>query len=65
MKKTWKRPELVVLVRGSDEERILAGCKNYYKDIGLNSVLDGCTILGEDDHGDPSCMNRCTNLTVS
>lgn len=27
MKKTWTRPELVVLVRGSDEERVLGGCK--------------------------------------
>ncbi|MGA9100225.1 MAG: hypothetical protein WB392_14985 [Methanotrichaceae archaeon] len=27
MKKIWTRPELVVLVRGSDEERVLFACK--------------------------------------
>jgi hypothetical protein len=26
-KKTWLRPELVVLVRGRPEEAVLAGCK--------------------------------------
>jgi|GEM_PF-1134220 len=65
MKKTWTRPELVVLVRESKEERILTACKNYRIGSGLNSVLDGCTILGEDDHGDPSCANRCADFNAT
>jgi hypothetical protein len=28
MKKAWKRPELVVLVLRSDEERVLTACKD-------------------------------------
>ena len=26
-KKTWSKPELIVLVRGKPEEAVLAGCK--------------------------------------
>ncbi len=29
MKKEWKKPQLVVVVRGSDEERVLSGCKSF------------------------------------
>ncbi len=29
MKKTWRKPELVVLVRNRPEEAILVDCKNY------------------------------------
>ena len=29
MKKTWEKPQLVVLVRGKPEEGILNGCKQW------------------------------------
>jgi hypothetical protein len=30
MRKTWMKPKLVVLVKGTTDERVLLGCKGAY-----------------------------------
>jgi len=30
MRKSWMKPKLIVLVRGTSDERVLAGCKTNY-----------------------------------
>jgi hypothetical protein len=47
MQKIWKRPELVVLVRGKPEEAVLAACK----------LGPGQGILGPGNQ-----FNACANL---
>jgi hypothetical protein len=30
MRKSWMKPKLIVLVRGTSDERVLTGCKTLY-----------------------------------
>jgi hypothetical protein len=43
MKKAWKRPQLVVLVRGNREERVLAACKGGL----VNGPGGGSSVLSD------------------
>ena len=36
-KKAWFKPELIVLVRGKPEERVLTECKSFYEAQGIGS----------------------------
>lgn len=56
MGKTWMKPELVVLVRGSAEERVLGACKAYFASSGSQSTDDGCFI---------GCYEGCDELLDS
>lgn len=42
MKKEWKTPELIVLVRSNPEEAVLAACKWSFQ----NGPFDGCLKFG-------------------
>ncbi len=53
MKNDWVKPELIVLVRGSNKERVLTGCK-WYGGNGADSRLDGCNEINGSD-----CVNCC------
>ncbi len=55
MKKTWTRPELVVLVRGSEEERVLGSCKSFEQVSGPSYHEDAC------DRVD-GCMEICSDF---
>ena len=39
-KKSWKKPLLIVIGRGTPEERVLKACKN--SNVGWGSMRDGC-----------------------
>jgi len=43
MRKLWKRPELIVLVRGTADERVLQGCKSDGYDNGPETSFSGGT----------------------
>jgi len=45
MKKTWKTPELVVLVKGTSNEWVLGNCKSQYGD-GPEQTDTGCMNVG-------------------
>jgi len=44
MKREWLQPELVVLVKGTAGEDILAGCKESGT-VGPDSVAGGCQLI--------------------
>lgn len=41
-KKTWKKPELIVLVRGKPDEAILQGCKEALAVIDADRRYNTC-----------------------
>ena len=41
-KKEWKKPELIVLVRGKPEEAVLTACKVSGPQIGAQVYVGGC-----------------------
>ena len=41
-KKSWKKPALIVIGRGTPEEKVLAGCKSGVG-VGPNMKDPGCT----------------------
>ncbi len=51
MRKLWRKPELIVLVRGTADERVLQGCKGTGAyDAGPDTtwtVNDPCEINGQ------------------
>jgi hypothetical protein len=47
MRKTWMKPKLVVLVRGTADERVLEGCKSEYPDNGPESIQADCYVNGD------------------
>jgi len=58
MRKTWKRPELVVLVRSKPEERVLDGCKGYTTYAGISTGQTYCQEWG-------NCGANCSQITAS
>ena len=42
LKKSWASPELIILMKGSSEERVLSACKGQSNGIGETSVNVGC-----------------------
>jgi hypothetical protein len=57
VEKTWRKPELVVLVRNRPEEAILQACKNFV-DLGANDYHDLC---GEQE----VCSSMCADYSAS
>ena len=51
MKRKWKRPELVVLIKGRPEENVLFHCKAGEHKLGPNSTAGYC----KEPEG--ACMN--------
>ena len=45
--KTWHKPKLIVLVKGTADERVLQGCKGEYPMDGPMDELGTCLINGE------------------
>jgi hypothetical protein len=58
-KETWESPQLVVLVRGKPEERVLDACKSipFGGSTGANSTANGCSM--------EQCGNDCSGITLS
>jgi hypothetical protein len=57
LKKKWKKPELIVLVRGKPEEAILAACKGgSFSSYSSTSQRGNCLQRGCGD---------CTNVAAS
>ena len=47
MKKVWKKPKLIVLVRGKAEENVLSSCKTSTSGMsGPNISRPRCAIIG-------------------
>jgi hypothetical protein len=55
-KKTWQKPELVVLVRNRPEEAILQDCKNWDV-LGPQDANDRCMNV--------ECLSSCIGLSSS
>jgi hypothetical protein len=61
MKKTWIRPQLVVLFRGKTGERVLVNCKNNVASSGAENHFNVCfTGPGAGD-----CWSWCEDQAVS
>jgi len=56
MKKQWRKPELVVLVRPGPEEAILQDCKNWDV-LGPQDADAKCFNVG--------CLSSCSGLSSS
>lgn len=41
-KKTWRKPELCILVRHNSEEMVLTACKRSDQNAGPNNSFDNC-----------------------
>ena len=61
MKKSWKKPELTVLVRTRTEEMILGGCKNALTSGDPHTAYGNC----QRDSGIGSCAGPCSVDTNS
>jgi hypothetical protein len=45
-RKTWTRPELVVIVRGEPEEAVLTACKSWWEGAnGFDSINYACLAI--------------------
>ena len=42
VKKTWSKPELIVLVRGKPEEAVLVACKGFVQTTGDSTSNNSC-----------------------
>ena len=62
MKKPWKKPELVVLVRGTPEEAVLRACKGAQ---GTNSGYGPDSYLYNDCIHESHPQNLCRELGAS
>jgi hypothetical protein len=60
MKKEWKTPQLVVVVRGSAEEKVLMGCKLPAGMAALPQLND-MSCLGLI----PQCVEHCDTIMNS
>lgn len=40
--KKWEKPQLIILVRGKPEERILSWCKGFQLLGGATEAFEGC-----------------------
>lgn len=56
MKKKWDKPELIVLVRGRPEEKVLMLCKLLYAHGGPLDDDTGCINFGCASPCDPAGM---------
>jgi len=50
-RKTWSRPELIVLVRGNAEEAVLTSCKKASSEQDSAAGYGGCGVPGSGDCG--------------
>ena len=59
-KKHWEKPQLVILVRGESEERVLVVCKSIPGSgkTGAGNAANGCSTVN-------FCGNDCATLTFS
>lgn len=57
MKAEWKKPQLIVVVRGLAEEKVLDSCKNE-SPSGPGSVNNWCVIIQD-------CESDCSALSQS
>ena len=55
----WEKPQLVVLVKGMPEERVLAACKNAGIGDSPDNKFDNCVNVVETE------CTRCFDLVVS
>jgi hypothetical protein len=58
VKKEWKTPELIVLVRSNPEEAVLTACKNSTVSSGTSDWFANCS------YGPGTCKD-CAALTSS
>ena len=59
--KTWEKPKLIVLVRGTPEEAILTNCKTITTTMGPWVFYEGCYNYWEED--EHMCMpSTCAGL---
>lgn len=61
MKKTWVRPELVILVRGSDGERVLDVCKDGTSNGGPEAYKASCMQGELPPYGCPFCSSPASS----
>jgi len=48
MRKSWIKPRLIVLVKGTADERVLLGCKGAYPNNGRGDIQqNGCSKNGD------------------
>jgi len=57
-KRSWEKPELIVLTRSQPEERVLAACKCDTTPVGMYSENNNC-------YDSKSCDLTCDSLTPS
>ena len=57
-RKTWSRPELIVIVRGGPEEAVLDVCKTAIGIVGPLSLHSKCS-------RNASCVQKCDVLATS
>jgi hypothetical protein len=62
MKKIWKKPNLVVLIRSRPEESVLDHCKYGFSEQGggANSNVNGCHAIKESGGCIGVCMGQET-----
>ncbi len=54
MKKAWKRPELIVIVKGHPGETLTTGCKVAFGNGPVGDVNPYCQTPGQENAG-PEC----------
>ncbi|MFH1414196.1 MAG: hypothetical protein ABIG56_05060 [Candidatus Omnitrophota bacterium] len=60
MKKKWQKPQLIILVRGGQAERILSICKTSVRQAGgMGFWWGGC------EWTEWSCDNQCDSMAGS
>jgi len=58
MKKTWRKPQLLILTRSKPEEDVLIGCKGMPIPTGSDTAATGCTLSG-------TCPEPCSDPSNS
>jgi hypothetical protein len=58
MKRPWREPQLIVVVRGKGEESVLVACKGDKKPTSFIHHFAGC-------HMDIDCTNWCSGQSTS
>jgi hypothetical protein len=49
IKKHWKEPHFIVLIKGKRVEKLLLACKSVDSETGVGPAMSGCTTyIGED-----------------
>ena len=60
MKREWKKPQLIVVIRGSPEENVLTGCKGGVYVGGSSGSHGICSELY-----DIAKCNGCDSVTIT